>query len=298
MGVRHKEFVIEGVQFHPESILTAGGRAMLKNFLNMKGGTWKENEESEMRMRDVVQTNGVFTGPGNATLNGVSSWKVANEKKGSILDEIFARRRISIEAQKQVPSRRPSDLQASYNLNLSPPQISFPDRLRKSPFSLSLMAEVKRASPSKGDIAPHICAPQQARKYAIAGASVISVLTEPEFFKGSIEDMRAVRESLEAMPDRPAVLRKEFIFDKYQILEARLAGADTVLLIVKMLDEEALRTLYTYSRSLGMEPLVEVNTEAEMEIALRLGAQVIGVNNSQSDLYKTIYHAWPKLICD
>jgi anthranilate synthase/indole-3-glycerol phosphate synthase/phosphoribosylanthranilate isomerase len=298
MGVRHKEFLIEGVQFHPESILTAGGRAMLKNFLNMKGGTWKENEESQIRMRDAVQTNGVFTGPENATLNGVSSSKVAKEKKGSILDEIFARRRISIEAQKQVPSRRPSDLQASYNLNLSPPQISFPDRLRKSAFSLSLMAEVKRASPSKGDIAPHICAPEQARKYAIAGASVISVLTEPEFFKGSIEDMRVVRESLEAMPDRPAVLRKEFIFDEYQILEARLAGADTVLLIVKMLDEDDLRTLYMYSRSLGMEPLVEVNTEAEMEIALRLGAQVIGVNNSQSDLYTTIYYARPKLIHD
>ncbi|KAL2038151.1 hypothetical protein N7G274_009099 [Stereocaulon virgatum] len=283
MGVRHKEFVIEGVQFHPESILTAGGRAMLQNFLNMRGGTWKENEESQKRMQDAIQTNGVSTGSQNATLNGVSSPKVANEKKGSILDEIFARRRISIEAQKQIPSQRPSDLQASYNLNLSPPQISFPDRLRKSPFSLSLMAEVKRASPSKGDIAPHICAPEQANRYAIAGASVISVLTEPEFFKGSIEDMRAVRESLEAMPNRPAVLRKDFIFDEYQILEARLAGADTVLLIVKMIDEDDLRTLYMYSRSLGMEPLVEVNTEAEMKTALRLGAQVIGVNNRNLD---------------
>jgi anthranilate synthase/indole-3-glycerol phosphate synthase/phosphoribosylanthranilate isomerase len=108
---------------------------------------------------------------------------------------------------------------------------------------------------------------------------VISVLTEPEWFKGSIEDLRAVRQSLEGMPNRPVVLRKEFIFEEYQILEARLAGADTVLLIVKMLDEVILTRLYHYSQMLGMEPLVEVNTVEEMEIAVRLGAKVIGVNN-------------------
>lgn len=148
------------------------------------------------------------------------------------------------------------------------------------------MAEVKRASPSKGDIAPDICAPEQARKYALAGASVISVLTEPEWFKGGIEDLRAVRQSLDGMPNRPAVLRKEFIFDEYQILEGRLAGCDSVLLIVKMLDEETLKSLYLYSKSLGMEPLVEVNTPDEMEIALQLGAQVIGVNNRDLTTFK------------
>jgi anthranilate synthase / indole-3-glycerol phosphate synthase / phosphoribosylanthranilate isomerase len=81
------------------------------------------------------------------------------------------------------------------------------------------------------------------------------------------------------MPNRPAVLRKEFIFDEYQILEARLAGADTILLIVKMLEHSTLLRLYHYSRSLGMEPLVEVNTAEEMKIAVDLGAEVIGVNN-------------------
>ena len=141
------------------------------------------------------------------------------------------------------------------------------------------MAEIKRASPSKGIISLSTCAPEQARTYALAGASVISVLTEPEWFKGSIDDLRAVRQALEGMPDRPALLRKEFIFDEYQILEARLAGADTVLLIVKMLDESLLRSLYTYSLSLGMEPLVEVNNEEEMRTAVALGSKVIGVNN-------------------
>jgi anthranilate synthase/indole-3-glycerol phosphate synthase/phosphoribosylanthranilate isomerase len=141
------------------------------------------------------------------------------------------------------------------------------------------MAEIKRASPSKGIISLSISAPAQARKYAMAGASVISVLTEPEWFKGSIDDLRFVRQSLEGLPNRPAVLRKEFIFDEYQILEARLAGADSILLIVKMLSIDVLRRLYEYSRKLGMEPLVEVNTSEEMEVAVKLGAQVIGVNN-------------------
>ena len=151
--------------------------------------------------------------------------------------------------------------------------------MRQSSYPLALLAEVKRASPSKGDIALSTCAPAQARKYAVAGASVISVLTEPEWFKGSLEDMRQVRQCLDSMPNRPAVLRKEFIFDEYQILEARLAGSDTVLLIVKMLDTTTLTRLYKYSQSLGMEPLVEVNTAEEMKVAIELGSQVIGVNN-------------------
>lgn len=254
MGVRHKEYVMEGVQFHPESILTENGRTMLRNFLKMTGGTWKQENK---------KSNGV---------NGAS-------KKTNILETIFARRKELVAAQKLVPSQRPEDLQAAYDLGLAPPQISFPDRVRQSAYPVSLLAEIKRASPSKGMIQISACAPAQARKYASAGASVISVLTEPDWFKGSLEDMRFVRQALESMPNRPAVLRKEFIFDEYQILEARLAGADTVLLIVKMLDIETLTRLYKYSQSLGMEPLVEVNTAEEMKIAVELGSQVIGVNN-------------------
>lgn len=278
MGVRHKDLVIEGVQFHPESILTAEGRAMLKNFLGMQGGTWKENEQFQNISNGHLEPSSIGGNATEPTLNGGRS-SLPDTKRESILEEIYRHRRQAVELQKQIPSLRPADLQASYNLNLSPAQISFPDRLRVSPFSLSLMAEIKRASPSKGVISLDTCAPEQARKYAVAGASVISVLTEPEWFKGGIEDLRAVRQSLEGMPNRPAVLRKEFIFDEYQILEARLAGADTVLLIVKMLEEDVLSRLYHYSCSLGMEPLVEVNTPEEMEIATKLGAKVIGVNN-------------------
>ena len=264
MGVRHKEYVVEGVQFHPESILTEEGRTMLKNFLSMSGGRWPQN--THVNPESIAFTNGTATGK-------------APPGKASILENIYAHRRQAVEAQKQVPSRRPSDLQAAYDLNLAPPQIAFPDRVRRSPYPMSLMAEIKRASPSKGIISMSTCAPEQARKYATAGASVISVLTEPEWFKGSLEDLKVVRQSVESMPNRPAILRKEFIFEEYQILEARLAGADTVLLIVKMLDVETLARLYRYCRSLGMEPLVEVNTPEEMKIAVGLGAEVIGVNN-------------------
>ena len=189
----------------------------------------------------------------------------------SILEQIYEHRKSAVAAQKEFPSQRPSDIQTAYNLNLAPPLVNFVERVQLSPFKLSLMAEIKRASPSKGVISLDTSAPAQAHTYALAGASVISVLTEPEWFKGSIDDLRSVRQALIGMPHRPAVLRKDFIFDEYQILEARLAGADTVLLIVKMLDVETLTRLYKYSQSLGMEPLVEVNAVDEMNIAATLG---------------------------
>ncbi|KAI5459892.1 indole-3-glycerol phosphate synthase-domain-containing protein [Mariannaea sp. PMI_226] len=274
-GVRHKTYSVEGVQFHPESILTEGGRAMITNFLSMQGGTWEENA----RLKEAKQSN---TAP-------------AKPKKNNILQTIYDHRKIAVEAQKKIPSQRMSDLQSAYNLNGAPPQIPLVRRLRQSPFDVSLMAEIKRASPSKGIFNLDISAPEQARKYALAGASVISVLTEPEWFKGSIEDLRAVRQVLDGMPNRPAILRKEFIFDEYQILEARLAGADTVLLIVKMLETELLERLYNYSLSLGMEPLVEVQNAEEMTIAVKLGSKVIGVNNRNLESFEVDIHTTSRL---
>lgn len=273
MGVRHKEYTVEGVQFHPESILSADGRLMIKNFLHIQGGTWEENE----RLQKEAATNGAKDAP-----NGVSK----GAKKNNILQQIYARRKEAVAAQRLVPSQRLEDLQAAYNLNCAPPQIPLVERLHQSPFDVALMAEIKRASPSKGVFALDTNAPSQAKKYALAGASVISVLTEPDWFKGSIEDLRAVRQCLNGMPNRPAILRKEFIFDEYQILEARLAGADTVLLIVKMLDSELLERLYKYSLSLGMEPLVEVQNAEEMVAAVKLGSKVIGVNNRNLETFE------------
>ncbi|KAI1120398.1 indole-3-glycerol phosphate synthase [Nemania abortiva] len=276
MGVRHKELAIEGVQFHPESILSEDGRVMIKNFLRLQAGTWAENE----RLQKAAEANKL------ASRMEKLATQAPAPKKNNILQEIYARRKEAVTAQKRIPSQRPQDLEAAYNLNTAPPQISFVDRLRQSPFDVSLMAEIKRGSPSKGIFALDIDAPTQAKKYALAGASVISVLTEPDWFKGSIEDLRAVRQALSGMPNRPAILRKEFIFEEYQVLEARLAGADTVLLIVKMLDEELLTRLYKYSVSLGMEPLVEVQNGDEMATAVKLGSKVIGVNNRNLESFE------------
>ena len=268
-GVRHKTLTIEGVQFHPESILTQGGRIMIKNFLRFQGGTWEENE----KLQKAAPAQSTVTAP-------------VKSKSNNILKQIYANRKAAVAAQKMIPSQRMEDLQAAYDLNAAPPLVPFLARLRQTPFDVALMAEIKRGSPSKGIFALEINAPVQARKYALAGASVISVLTEPEWFKGSIEDLRAVRQVLNAMPNRPAILRKEFIFDEYQILEARLAGADTVLLIVKMLEPELLERLYKYSVSLGMEPLVEVQNAEEMTIAVKLGSKAIGVNNRNLESFE------------
>jgi len=149
---------------------------------------------------------------------------------------------------------------------------------------MAIAAEFKRASPSKGDINPNVDAVDQCLQYSKVGAAVISVLTEYTHFKGTLTDMKRVRiatqaDAVKENKPRPAILRKDFILDKYQILEARANGADTILLIVAILGVQQLRDLMAFSRSLGMEPLVEVHTDREMGIALDCKAKVIGVNN-------------------
>ncbi len=137
----------------------------------------------------------------------------------------------------------------------------------------SVIAEVKRRSPSKGDLAEIPDPAALAMAYAAGGAAAISVLTEERRFGGSLDDLRAVRDAV----DTP-LLRKDFTVDSYQLLEARAAGADLVLLIVAALDDETLRRLHDEARELGMGVLVEVHDEAETERAVALGAELIGVN--------------------
>ncbi len=149
---------------------------------------------------------------------------------------------------------------------------------------MAIAAEFKRASPSKGDINLQASAVEQCVKYADVGAAVISVLTEYIHFKGTLADMRNARLETQkaaklANRQRPCILRKDFILDRYQILEARANGADTVLLIVAILGVNQLKDLMSFCRKNDMEPLVEVHTDREMEIALECGAKVIGVNN-------------------
>ncbi len=137
----------------------------------------------------------------------------------------------------------------------------------------SVIAEVKRRSPSKGDLAEIPDPAALATEYAAGGAAAVSVLTEERRFGGSLDDLRAVR----AAVDVP-VLRKDFIVTPYQLVEARAAGADLALLIVAALDSEELTRLHDEARELGLTVLVEVHDEAETERAVELGAELIGVN--------------------
>lgn len=280
MGLRHKEFAVEAVQYHPESILSEEGQVMLANFLSLKSGTWAGNpgfEDAGIK----TQANGIHL---DGKTNGVL--KAAAGSLPTILHKITEQRIQDVARAKATPGSTPADLASLISLHVAPPLISFHRRLGAPNGStggqhMALLAEIKRASPSKGDIvdASSPSSPAIALSYAHAGASVISVLTEPKWFKGSLDDMRAVRAAIDSLPNRPAVLRKDFILDTYQIDEARVYGADTVLLIVAMLTDEKLRELYDYSLSRGMEPLVEVNNADELSRALRVGAKVIGVNN-------------------
>jgi indole-3-glycerol phosphate synthase/phosphoribosylanthranilate isomerase len=146
---------------------------------------------------------------------------------------------------------------------------------------MALAAEFKRASPSKGRMAPEgVRAAEQGAAYAAAGANIVSVLTEPRWFMGSLQDLTDIRlETNDLLPQRPAILRKDFVVSEYMIAEAAAAGADTILLIVAVLPQHLLTRLIVCARSYGMEPLVEVHADAELEVALQAGAKVIGVNN-------------------
>lgn len=283
MGIRHTRFAIEAIQYHPESILSQGGKDMFSNFLRWTGGAWSDNEESkidETAIRQAESTKEPVIAMAPHAEQRTQSRGV-NGSVGTILEQIHVQRLKDIEESKAIPGYAPEDLDTALDMNLSPPQISFPERLTAhSHLGLpGIMAEMKRASPSKGNIDADAHAGAQALAYARGGASVISVLTEPKWFKGTLNDLALARKAIDGMPNRPAILRKDFIVDTYQIKEARLAGADTILLIVAMLDDALLKELYDYSVSLGMEPLVEVNNAAEMKRALALGAKVVGVNN-------------------
>lgn len=138
-----------------------------------------------------------------------------------------------------------------------------------------VIAEVKLASPSRGAIAPDLKPVDVAGDYLASGAAALSVLTEPDFFQGDLAYLRAIRT---AFP-QARLLMKDFMLDPYQFYQARLAGADAILLIVAMLEAAELQALYTLALELQLTPLVEVHTREELDIALALGAELIGVNN-------------------
>lgn len=272
MGVRHKAFIMEGVQFHPESIASQEGETLLANFLEWTGSHWSNMKIDKTLVRRQKDK------PEFIMLN--SSQENA-DNASSVLEQIKFKRIQDVKHQQQIPGQSLLHLQKSIKMNLAPKIQDFPARLTKSirQSGLAVLAEIKRASPSKGNIDLAAHAPTQALVYARGGAACISVLTEPKWFKGSMTDMQQVRQSIENLESRPCVLCKDFIVSEYQVYQARLNGADTILLIVAILPQALLTTLLRLARSLGMEPLVEVANTEETQRAVQAGSRIIGVNN-------------------
>jgi indole-3-glycerol phosphate synthase len=159
-----------------------------------------------------------------------------------------------------------------YGVKAAPPVRDFAGALSRD--AINVLGELKPASPSRGIIRDPFHAAELGKSLAAAGAAALSVLTEGEFFGGSLKNLRDARKEI-TLP----VLRKDFIFDPWQVWESRANDADSFLLIVAALSDEQLRDLIALGRDLGMEPLVEVHTRGELDRALAVGARIIGVNN-------------------
>lgn len=219
--------------------------------------------------------------------------KSLRSNEHSILNRIVAQRRRDID---ELKIKLPQATLEQQILS-APSTINFKHRLEGT--QTSIIAEIKRASPSKGDIAITIDAAEQASRYAKGGAAGISVLTEPTWFKGSLEDLYSARQIVEHhTPKRPGILRKDFIVDEYQIFESRASGADAILLIVACLNANEVSRFLKITHDLGMEALVEVNTEQEMEIATEANAGLIGINNRNLETFEVDLNTTQELAKD
>ena len=190
---------------------------------------------------------------------------------GTILDNILVTKRQEVERHKKA-----TPLSAlEERIKALPTPLNFSGLLLGD--KVRLIAEVKKASPSKGLLAPDYDPVGLANFYANNGAAAISVLTEVDHFQGSLEHLEAVKDAVGSKG--VAVLRKDFLYDPYQLHEARAHGADAALLIVAMLEPAQLREMLAVAQSIWLQALVEVHSEAELETALEVGAEVIGINH-------------------
>jgi indole-3-glycerol phosphate synthase len=195
----------------------------------------------------------------------------------TILDRIVVSKKEELEAAKN----RASEADLERRLGALPPCRDFLGSLR-CPNGVRVIAEVKKASPSAGVFRSNFDPVAIAKEYQAHGAACISVLTDAPFFQGDLKDLTAVH----AVVDLP-VLRKDFIIERYQLLEARLAGADAVLLIAEILKPEAIAALVRQAESLGLQALVELYDPANLQPVLDSGARMIGVNNRNLRTFET-----------
>lgn len=186
-----------------------------------------------------------------------------------ILDDIVAKRQQQLIREKQKISPQEMEQRA---VEEKRPVLDFYGALKME--GLSVIAEVKKASPSKGVIREDFRPAEFAKAYEEGGAAAISCLTEEHYFQGSSEIFREVRQAV-GLP----ILRKDFIIDPYQIYEARVIGADAILLIAALLDTETMMSFMSIAKSLGLHCLTEVHNEGELRSAVRAGAEIIGINN-------------------
>lgn len=192
---------------------------------------------------------------------------------GTILDRILARTAADLAERR---ARRPiADLERQ--AMGTPVRASLRAAVARA--DTSVIAEFKRASPSKGRFPVELGPADVAAEYVAGGAVAISVLTDVPFFQGSLADLSAAATVAHAAAEPVAILRKDFVIDGYQIVEARAAGADAILLIVAALSQECLSHLYAFATSLGLDALVEVHSDAEMARAAEVGATLIGINH-------------------
>jgi len=199
------------------------------------------------------------------------------QEKGKLLEEIMRWKREELPKRKRETSL--TDLQALAVVAPRPPDLARALRPPDKPRGVRLIAEIKRASPTRGLLCRDFDPEALAETYARNGAAAISCLTDARFFQGHISHLVLARERLEAIGRPLPFLRKDFVLDPYQLVEARAAGAAAVLLIVAVLSDRELRELIAETKRLGMTPLVEVHDEAEVDRALAAGAEVIGINN-------------------
>ncbi len=198
-----------------------------------------------------------------------------DEPGRTILGDIVSARRRTLEGTRlAVPLRRVQKMAEARQERRDFAAALAPDAALGAPQGFHVIAELKRASPSRGLLQQHYRCREIALGYAGAGASALSVLTEEQYFLGSIQDLKEARQAVEI-----PVLRKDFILESYQVYESVAAGADALLLIVAVLPDYDLHSLLDLCKQLRIAALVEVHTEAELERAVEAGAQIIGVNN-------------------
>ena len=164
---------------------------------------------------------------------------------------------------------------------------SFAAALRDPAGRLAVIAEIKRRSPSAGDIRAGASAPAQARVYQQAGAAALSVLTDEKYFGGTLDDLREVTTRFRAEPPARPCLRKDFMVHPLQVLEAREAGASAILIIVRALDDDEIRTLHGAAKAAGLDALFEIHNERELERAVAHRASIVGVNNRDLAVFRT-----------